>query len=51
MATVPPTIPPAIAPTFGLLDGDGVGVADTDATIRVAAHVVDWQVSHDRTMA
>ena len=52
MATIPPTTPPAIAATFGLPDDDeGVGVADADAAVRVAAHVVDWQVSHDRTMA
>jgi len=41
MATIPPAIPPAIAPTFGLLDDEGVGVADADATTRVAAQVVD----------
>jgi hypothetical protein len=51
MATIPPTTPPAIAAIFGLLEDEGVGVGDADAAVILAAQVVDWQVSHDRTMA
>jgi hypothetical protein len=51
IAKVPPTTPPAIAPTLGLLEAEGIGVADADMAVILTAQVVDWQVSHDRTTA